>query len=114
MATAALRYCTNPGCSTKVAYGRCAQHQAQHRHEQRTDALHRLYDSPQWKALRLRLMREQPWCVACLAAGVKWPRRWRELDHVKPHRGNEEGFYDESNLQGLCHEHHAAKTRSGQ
>lgn len=49
----------------------------------------------------------QPWCVACLAKGVK--ELATELDHVIPlFKG---GVDDDSNRQGLCSACHEAKTR---
>ncbi len=34
----------------------------------------------------------------------------RIADHIKPHRGDIELFYDETNLQPLCQSCHSAKT----
>jgi 5-methylcytosine-specific restriction protein A len=110
MATAPLRYCTSPGCSEKVSSGRCTLHQQHHRRAQRTTALHNLYDSVRWKRLRREHQRDYPWCVTCLAQGVKRP--WQQLDHVVPHRGDLDSFWN-GQLQGLCREHHQAKTRAG-
>jgi 5-methylcytosine-specific restriction protein A len=36
--------------------------------------------------------------------------RATELDHIIPHKGNNELFWDESNHQGLCKHHHSLKT----
>jgi 5-methylcytosine-specific restriction protein A len=33
-----------------------------------------------------------------------------DVDHITPHKGNKELFYDVSNLQSLCHSHHSQKT----
>ena len=49
---------------------------------------------------------ENPLCVACQAEG--FVRLWDVLDHTIPLE--EGGTNAESNLQGLCHEHHDAKT----
>lgn len=47
-----------------------------------------------------------PWCVECAQQRVQ--RTWDELDHRVPlWQGGED---NESNLQGLCYEHHALKT----
>lgn len=53
-------------------------------------------------------MRDQnPFCVHCLEQGHLTP--WVELDHITPvYKG---GTEHEDNLQGLCLEHHAIKTR---
>lgn len=48
----------------------------------------------------------EPLCLECLNAGVL--RGWDELDHIVPlHKG---GTYAFENLQGLCKQHHLAKT----
>jgi len=33
-----------------------------------------------------------------------------ETDHILPHNGDAEMFWDRSNWQGLCHMHHSKKT----
>jgi len=32
------------------------------------------------------------------------------VDHIRPHRGRPELFFDESNLQTMCKSHHSIKT----
>ncbi len=36
-----------------------------------------------------------------------------DVDHVIPHRGNEQLFWDEENWQALYHECHSRKTAMG-
>jgi 5-methylcytosine-specific restriction enzyme A len=36
------------------------------------------------------------------------------VDHIIPHRGDMELFWDADNWQSLCRAHHDAKTRRGQ
>jgi len=58
------------------------------------------------QALRAAFRDHEPLCVMCLAEGVL--RGWHELDHILPlHKG---GDYSFDNLQGLCSDHHKAKT----
>ncbi len=58
------------------------------------------------QARRLRYLRRNPLCVACLAQGRAVPAA--ELDHVVPlHKG---GPDEEANLQGLCAPCHAEKS----
>jgi 5-methylcytosine-specific restriction protein A len=35
-----------------------------------------------------------------------------DVDHIKPHRGDNVLFWDQSNWQSLCHRHHSVKTRN--
>lgn len=49
-----------------------------------------------------------PLCAHC--RDIDQVREWEELDHIIPlHKG---GTDDLDNLQGLCVDHHAAKTRA--
>lgn len=47
---------------------------------------------------------EEPFCVFCDKMGLKMPAE--VVDHVKPHRGDLELFFDYDNLQSLCKPHH--------
>ncbi len=75
----------------------------------RTDApLQRLYSTARWKRLRRQILRRDPLCVECDKMGVVEPST--QADHVVPHAGDLDLFYDESNLQGLCRTCHSSKT----
>ncbi len=63
-----------------------------------------------WKELRLFVLRRQPLCVSCKKEGVITEAR--EVDHIQPHAGNMELFYDLENLQALCKPCHSRKTMS--
>lgn len=58
------------------------------------------------QARNARLAFRSPLCVECDREGVV--SRAEEWDHKVPLA--EGGLDDESNLQGLCHRHHAEKT----
>ncbi len=58
------------------------------------------------QALRSRLLRENPLCVMCKAAGRITPAT--ELDHVIALSNG--GSNDEDNMQGLCSACHEIKT----
>ena len=60
-----------------------------------------------WQAKRLAFLTENPMCVACRARGVMTPAT--EADHVTPHRGDMEAFW-EGELQALCKSCHSTKT----
>lgn len=61
---------------------------------------HHLYDTKRWKALRLYQLGMEPLCRLCkqvdriTAATV--------ADHVIPHKGDVDLFFDGDNLQSLC------------
>ena len=101
--------CLEPGCPALVPRGRCQAHQ---KPDIRQNAdVRTLYHTPQWQALKQQVRAEEPWCRACLAAGVTVPGT--QTDHIEPHRGSLALFWDRDNLQNLCAECHARKTRQG-
>ena len=66
---------------------------------------HPLYDY-QWQKLRKQYLQAHALCVECykqnkvVAATV--------IDHIVPHKGNLELFYDEGNYQALCTNCHSS------
>lgn len=64
----------------------------------------RPYLTPGWKALRARVLEEEPVCRACHRALAT------HCDHIRPHRGDPLLFWDRANLQGLCRSCHSSKT----
>lgn len=56
--------------------------------------------------MREQRKQEQPLCVQCRDLGLV--KLWDVLDHIVPLE--EGGTNDPDNLQGLCHDHHNAKT----
>lgn len=67
---------------------------------------HYLYDTKRWKALRLYHMGTEPICRMCKQVDRITPVA--VVDHVKPHKGDIELFFDDTNLQSLCVTHHNA------
>nr|DAP38490.1 MAG TPA: HNH endonuclease [Caudoviricetes sp.] len=57
-----------------------------------------------WRRARARFLQDHPLCVMCLAEGKLTPAT--VVDHIKPHRGDQTLFWDVSNWQPLCKEHH--------
>jgi 5-methylcytosine-specific restriction enzyme A len=103
----ARRFCNQSRCpSFAVFEGRCAAHQ---RSKERTSSAdwHHLYDT-RWQRYRLTFLAEHPLCVECRRNGQLFPAT--VVDHVKPHRGDYELFWDPSNHQGLCRSCHDRKT----
>ena len=100
--------CKHPGCSKLVEPGKeyCSEHQQLHKHD-RSSAAARGYDS-RWNKARKVYLNHHPLCVKCLAEG-KYVKA-TVVDHVVPHRGNQDLFWDEENWQALCKKHHDHKT----
>ena len=101
--------CKHPDCPELVEAGRkyCDKHKPLHPEEIRSPS-ERGYDS-RWRKARKRFLAAHPLCVECMKEGryVKAT----DVDHIVPHRGNQQIFWDESNWQALCHRHHSMKTR---
>lgn len=107
--------CRHPGCSELVEYGElyCKKHKALHpmkaRKEDRTpsDEYHNLY-SRRWRKASKAYLSRHPLCVRCAEQG-KYTKA-TVVDHIKPHKGNKELFWDHDNWQSLCKECHDKKT----
>lgn len=104
------RPCTWPGCGALTQAGRCEQHRKQERREldvKRGTAASRGYDS-RWGKARKAFLSTHPDCIQCqhqgrvIAATV--------VDHIRPHKGDDELFWDPGNWQALCKAHHDQKT----
>jgi 5-methylcytosine-specific restriction protein A len=116
-----MAVCLERGCPVLVKSGRCAAHE-RHREERRGTAAERGYGS-RWQR-RARLFKTRyPLCgmrpgdrpavmSRCYEAGLVTAAY--QVDHVEPHRGDEELFWDEeNNWQSLCRSCGAAKSRAG-
>jgi 5-methylcytosine-specific restriction enzyme A len=53
-----------------------------------------------WKAARAEYLTLNPWCTFCARRGVRAAAS--VVDHIQPHRGNVDLFWDPSNWQPLC------------
>lgn len=63
-----------------------------------------------WEKLSKDFLATHPFCVACYKKGIL--TKSTETDHIIPHKGNIELFYDVRNLQALCKSCHSKKTNS--
>lgn len=59
-----------------------------------------------WRKARAEFLEANPLCVMCEGLGVIEPARI--VDHKIPHRGDQAVFWDRSNWQGLCTNHHSS------
>ena len=114
--------CRKPGCSrlTQDASGYCDQHQewalakeaaalAARRKavdDRRGSATERGYNAT-WRKARATFLRRNPLCVDC-------GRPATVVDHIVPHRGDTNKFWDTENWQPLCAACHNRKTARGE
>lgn len=74
---------------------------------ERGTAAQRGYDY-RWQQYTKVFLSEHPLCVRCKARGDIVPAT--VVDHIEPHRGNEEMFWNSRNHQPLCKPDHDKKT----
>ena len=100
--------CAEAGCPRLVPKGKkyCETHRAAHPEEVRS-ASSRGYGSV-WRKASKAFLQVHPLCAECRKEGryVKAT----VVDHVRPHRGDWELFWDRSNWQPLCKQCHDRKT----
>ena len=77
---------------------------------ERKSSFERGYDD-RWRRARRRFLSDNPLCAHCLREGLSVAAS--VVDHVIPHRGDKQLFWDEDNWQSLCKTHHDKKTGSG-
>ena len=101
------RPCRHPGCPSLSDEVYCVVHRLLYARE---SAANRGYDA-RWRAARKRYLKRYPLCIECQRKGKFTPAT--VVDHILPHRGDEDLFWDESNWQPLCKHCHDRKTGSG-
>ncbi len=97
-------------CPELVSKGRCEKHRLQHRKRQdetRQSSNARGYTS-RWRAARKGYLSKHPLCVHCEAKGIV--KAANVVDHIVPHKGDMKRFWDRTNWQPLCTQHHNIKT----
>jgi 5-methylcytosine-specific restriction endonuclease McrA len=62
-----------------------------------------------WQKARAVYLRSHPLCVMCRAKGIAEVAEI--VDHIVPHRGDQDLFWDEANWQSLCKPHHDGEKR---
>jgi 5-methylcytosine-specific restriction protein A len=111
----ALRMCKQPGCRGLAGPGMggyCADCQQRRPPQKKEYAGPRLYDSERWRKARRWFLYHHPYCKACDCRGVL--RQAVAVDHIRPHRGDPELFWDTGNWQSLCESCHNSKSRAEQ
>ena len=64
----------------------------------------KLYKTQKWQRLRKKHLKDNNYCVFCGS------RHNLTVDHIVPPKGKEDLFFNEDNLQTLCHSCHVIKT----
>ena len=98
------------GCHVLTRERYCDHHKRQTKQEYESTRLsaHQRGYTAQWRAESKAYLAEHPWCVECEKRGDLV--RATLVDHVAPHKGNRDLFWDTSNWQSLCARHHNIKT----
>jgi 5-methylcytosine-specific restriction enzyme A len=110
MPARAPHLCSVPGCPQLTTGRRCQIHSVAAEHARPNYALRRWYRTPQWKALRAQILRDQAYrCADCGQVILAL-----EIDHIARHGGNPRLFWQRANLQALCRSCHQRKTQRGE
>ena len=104
--------CAYPGCPELIEAGQrfCEKHEKQEQRrqdQQRGSSAQRGYGA-RWQRARKQYLARNPLCVECLKDGRVVPAT--VVDHIIPHRGDQELFWSEDNWQSLCKQCHDRKT----
>lgn len=104
MPMAAPRPCSKPGCRALTRGGapRCELHAVEQVEVRAKKQVNPGYLTTRWRRLRAEVLAATPVCQCGAPAGV--------VDHVVPHRGNEDLMWSRSNLQACCKRCHDRKS----
>lgn len=110
-----LHECAQPGCHRLTAGRYCSDHQRDTARYPRESAYRRGYNS-RWDKARKIFLAEHPLCQCeeCQKSGHPLPAN--VVDHIIPHRGDPELFWDQNNWQALnkrCHDRKTAREDGG-
>ena len=106
--------CNWAGCGKTIDQGRyCDKHQAVYEaNENRRKAIRNVDHSKMytwnWRKYSHNYIKAHPLCRICLEDGKIIPAT--EVDHITPHKGDKNLFWQEDNHQPLCKPCHSRKT----
>ncbi len=100
--------CRHTGCPELVETGQlyCDAHRPLHKEEAKKPSSGS-YGS-RWQRARKKFLAVHPLCENCKQRGVYV--KATDVDHITPHRGDPQLFWDQSNWRALCHSCHSRKT----
>lgn len=107
------RPCTQPGCGVLTDAGKCPTHrkQAQQLQDQRRGSASQRGYGSRWQRASKAYLRAHPLCVCPECDnGRKRVRASTVVDHITPHRGDMNLFWDSANWQAMAKECHDRKT----
>lgn len=105
-----LKPCSKQGCPnlTQERYcDGCKQPEQRKYEQQRGSSTKRGYNST-WRKASKGFLAKHPLCVHCTRDGRIGASE--VTDHIIPHKGDKDLFWDRDNWQPLCKEHHDIKT----
>jgi 5-methylcytosine-specific restriction endonuclease McrA len=97
------KVCARPGCNRLIDIDQryCREHETKagkpYENAVRYNAL--LYNTARWRKLREKVLQEHPYCSRC---GIGKNETSLHVHHIVEPRGNEDMFFDESNLIPVC------------
>lgn len=94
--------------TTKNDSGYCDEHNRVDVPTRQKPIYSKLYNTKQWANYRKLYIKENPLCVECLKNDRYNPSA--VVDHIRPHKGNVNMFWDRNNHQALCKKCHDKKT----
>lgn len=117
--------CSHAGCNASAgADGVCRMHRPKPKHQKptqikqaepaklkridnRPSSAQRGYDA-RWRSARELYLADEPLCRNCMLQNIITGAD--VVDHIIPHRGDHELFWDQTNWQPLCYSCHSIKT----
>lgn len=104
------RECFKPGCHNLTTGTYCEEHKIKKFYKERESSSKRGYGY-MWMIKREKYLETHPFCLECDKEGIREVAT--VVDHIIPHRGNQQLFWDQNNWQPLCKYHHDKKTARG-
>jgi len=101
------KICNEPSCHTLISQSEiyCNKHKKEPSKpfSNAVRSNEGLYNTSRWRKLKKKILSEQPYCSRC---GLSNKEVLLHVHHKMPARGNEDIFFDESNLEVICEHCH--------
>lgn len=105
------KICAKTGCKELTSERYCEEHRKEKNSydQDRGTAYERGYDA-RWQRVRKQYLKKHPLCACEDCKRLVVPLPANVVDHIIPHKGNKELFWDRSNWQPMNHRCHNRKT----